>query len=331
MGNQEVKNFTHNGRESIKTYAYDNSELIVDKMIADTLTAYRPQGLVSEVLFPVIPVTRLFGLLPLIPNGEFNRGTNAERAPGTPVALVAYAVSSVRYHAKNYALGMVIPVEDEKNADREWKTAETAGLLCADLLRVGKERRAADIVNSGSNVNTAFVANSSWASVGNPIGAIDAMISRVSGSTGFRPTRLIFGAGAWGSFKVNSAATRVFGESITTEKARDFFRLEQVVVADGYLNSAAQNLPILPQPIFDDCVIGVVQPPVAASDFWPRYGVTPSWTPPGIGPRYVPRKYYDENIKATVTDVMVYEGETVIDKNLCAIIKGVNSAQSGGI
>lgn len=322
--------FKLNGRETLKVFDSVGPDFFMDKQIAEMLTAYRPAGFVGDFIFPVVPVRRLYGYLPMVPNGEFSKVEHAERVPGGEVTLIQYNVSTVIHRLKNYALGMPIVLEDQKNADPEWKLDRAAAYFLADALEIGREQRIANVVNSATNVGTVFLPASAWNAVSDPVATVNAMLSHVGSTAGYRPNNLIFGAGAWDSFAVNSTAVRVLGGGITPTKAAEFFRVDRVVVAEGRKNTAGDGQTVAPQLWFNDVVLALKQPSVAGADFAARYGVTPSWTPAGVGPRYLPARSTAPG-RCDIIDINVYEDEVVLDKNLCVILKGCNSAQAGGI
>lgn len=314
----------------IKTYDLNGARVIADKALVNAITAYRSTGFVAEGILPRVDVPNFYGFLPIIPNGEMNRIPACERAPATEATIIMYNVSTIEYRIKNYALSIPLTIEDEKNADDPWRQAESNAIFLTDGLRLAKENRAFSLIGSATNVSTVFTTGSGWATGGDPVATINTMFNQVKDSTGYRPTRVVFGGKAFQTFSTNSAVTRVFGGMATPDKVQDFFRVEQVLVSGAYWNSALAG-PVAPHAFFDDAVFACVQPPEGAARYWPRYGVSPTWSPRGVPGPYIPQIFFSRKTESQMTEVMVYEGETVVDKNLGVMLTGTNSSQAGGV
>ena len=317
-----------------RNYDATGRDLHVDIPLSNALLNYRTKGLVGEFIFPVVPVPKQSNMIPYFPLGEFIRAEHGfERAPGTDAQRVYFDVSSTAYFCKNYAARYPLTIEDQENSDAIWNVRETGGQLCTDVIRIRKEIRVFNTVNSTSNVSTAFLPASAWNAGGDPFLNIGAVQNQVEDKTGQRPNRIVFGLAAWRAFASNSAIRGILfphgGGIPTTQLAGQIFDAE-VQVARGYYNSAGLGKVVNLTKFFDDRVLvfvsdeGVLGPA-------PRYSATLRWTVPGIPNMAVEALPYDAQKKVNFVEVGVYDAEKVLDTNLAATLLGVNSAQSGGI
>jgi len=240
----------------VKTYDATGRELHVDVPLSQLVVNYRTQGLLGEYIFPVVTVAKQSDMIPIIPLGEFLREEAAYRAPGTQARMVRFNVATTAYYCKNYALKYPITVEDRENADRVWNLRENGAYFISDLIRIGKERRVTNIVNSGSNVNTAFLPNSAWNSGGNPLTTINVVLNRVQDTTGFRPNIGVVGLVAWRALRVNSAIRGYLfphgGGIATLRQVADLLELQELRVAQGYYNTTAEGVAATLSPFMGD-------------------------------------------------------------------------------
>lgn len=315
-----------------KNYDATGRDLHVDVPLSQAILNYRTEGLVGERLFPVIPVRKQSNMIPSIPLGEFLRSESAIRAPGGEANKVKFEISTQTYFCKNYALKYPLTIEDRENADEVWNVRQNGAFLITDLLRIQKEIRVFNAINSATNVNTVFTVTSAWNGNSHPLDDLLRMGNRVQDSTGFWPNYWLFGVSAWRSIMVNSALRGVLfphGGGLNTEDAigRLLGAGVTVDVARGYYTTLPSGVPTTLTTFFDDAVFCCFNPPGSQLGPLPRYSATFRWTIPGIPNMVVEVHPFDSKIKAEEIEVGVYDDEKVLDAKLGAITKGVNSAQ----
>ncbi|MDA8121779.1 MAG: hypothetical protein M0Z38_04335 [Deltaproteobacteria bacterium] len=318
-----------------KKYDATGRDLHVDVPMSQAIMNYRTEGLVGEFIFSVVPVSKQTNLIPFFPLGEFLRKESCERAPGTEANIVRFNVGTMAYACKNYALRFPMTIEDRENADEVWQVRQNGAYLITDLIRISKEVRVFNTVNSTSNVSTAFVPASAWnaaANAGNAYIHLTNALNQTQDITGYRPNKLVFGKTAWRTFIQNSAiAGKLFphgGGVPTLDQARALLDVDEVRVADGYYNTGAEGQTASLSKFFDDAVLGFYQPTGQGQlGPKPRYAATLRWSVPGIPNMAVEALPYDAYKKAEFIEVGVYDDEKVLDKKLAFIFKGVNSAQ----
>ncbi len=333
----ETKSYTlENDIKVWKRYDATGRDLHVDVPISQAIMNYRTAGLVGEFIFSVVPVTKQTGLIPYFPLGEFLRNETCERAPGTEARIVRFDVGTMAYGCKNYALRFPMTIEDRENADEVWNVRQNGAFLITDCLRIRKEIRVFNAVNSSTNVSTIFVPASAWSGNSNPYTQVVGALNQTQDLTGFRPNKLVFGLAAWRSFYTNSAiCLKLFphgGGVPSLEQARMLLQVDEIQVAEGYYNSAGKGLTASLAKFFDDAVLGFYQPNGQSQlGPKPRAFATLRWTVPGIPNMAVEALPFDAYKKAEFIEVGVYDDEKVLDTNLAFMIKGVNSAQGSGL
>lgn len=314
-----------------KNYDATGRDLHVDVPLSNAIINYRTQGLVGENVFPVISVVKQSNMIPEIPLGEFLRSEIAYRAPGTEANKVKFNISTQTYFCKNYALKFPLTVEDRENADEIWQVRQNGAFLITDLIRIQKELRVFNTINSATNVNTVFVCDSAWNDGGDPVRNLLAVCQRVQDDTGFYPNYALFGREAFRTIRTNSAIRGLLfphgGGLATTDQVGQIIGVGRVDQAEGYYSTGAENLPVALAPFFDDAVFVCYNPPGQTIGPLPRYCATMRWTVPGVPNMAVEVHPYDSKIKSEEIEVGVYDDEKVFDKKLGAILKGVNSAQ----
>ncbi len=318
-----------------KRYDATGRDLHVDVPMSQAIMNYRTEGLVGEFIFSVVPVSKQTNLIPYFPLGEFLRNETCERAPGTEARIVRFDVGTMAYACKNYALRFPMTIEDRENADEVWNVRQNGAFLITDCLRIRKEVRCFNSVNSSTNVSTIFKPVSAWnasANAGNPYIDLTNAMNQTQDLTGFRPNKLVFGQTAWRTFYTNSAiCAKLYphgGGVPTLEQAKQLLQVDEIRVAEGYYNSAGKGLTASLSKFFDDAVLGFYQPAGQGQlGPKPRAYATLRWSVPGIPNMAVEALPYDAYKKAEFIEVGVYDDEKVLDKNLAFMFKGVNSAQ----
>jgi len=310
----------------IRTFA-DERDLRISVPLSELVSGQDVSGFAADALFPPVPVPSRVGYAQRISPEDFRDVESAVRAPGTKPKMIAFDVQSTWFQCKDYGYAGLVTFEDQENVDALSIADATVSML-RNVVAVGKERRALSAITSATNVGTVFVPSSSWASGGDPISAITTMISAVQSTSGFRPTLLYAGGPAWQSIAVNSFAKNAIGGFVTPQRLGEFLRLD-VKVADGF-QAELTRFGEWKNPAED--AIGVfVQIGSSGNDFFPRYGCSPYWRPPGVKTRFSVEQKTDYTIHADRAFVDSWETELVLDRNLGAIIRGVNSAQANGV
>lgn len=322
------------GKPGLKYYAeglFFNRSTYAEEL----LTRYPVEGAVGDLIFPVVRVQNGPGLYVPVFGQDDTRQVPTMRAPGTEANAVGINVSSVYAYMKSRALAAWVPIEYEKADDGAWQLRESAILHLQRGLTIDKEHRVAAAVNSTSNVSSTFLPNSAWNVSGNAIRHVEHMISHVASAGGLRPDCLVFGAAAWSSFAVSSAVIARLGGYVTPARAAEVFRVGTVAISELRANVGAgadrRYDPIFPADVVLACRVGV------PGAFDARWGCSPQWFPGAPPAKEMPRYLVEvhplsRRNKSTRIELTTWEEETVIDPQLAAVLKSVNSSAGiGGI
>lgn len=319
------------GRPGLRVYV-DGSLLNVSRPLGETLMRYAPEGFVGDYLYPVVPVAERVGTIPLFGQGDA-RLVNVDRAPGVEGNVAPFSTSSVQAICRGRSLRLPVPIELELNTDNGWQLRESTTLHLANLQYIAKDARVAASINTPTNTSSIFGPSSAWNSGGNAFGNIETLINHVSSFGGVRPDRVCFGAEAWASFASNSSTLARCGGWITPQRAAEALRLESVAIAEARYNVGAGSerkfVPCFPA---DKVVVfrggGAEGVPSA------RWGITANWRPAELAgtTRWIVELHpLSKTNRSTMAEVSAWEQEVVADPQLCAVLAGCNSAQSGGI
>jgi hypothetical protein len=142
--------------------------LHIDALLSNVAINYAPQTFVGDQIAPIVNVPNETGIYPVFNRLEFFSSERTERARGTEANKVTRSVGSDGYAAKNYALGMDMPIEDKANMDPAFAFELEAGnarYLTGKLL-MDYDRRVIALGNLSTSVATTFLVSSGWG-VGN--------------------------------------------------------------------------------------------------------------------------------------------------------------------
>lgn len=317
-------------------------DLHIDQNLTNVALAYRPAGMIADMIAPIVPVDKETNVYPVFLQGEALARHSTLRARNTQAQRITRSVSSGNYACKNYALAYDQPIEDRANMDAAYAYQLDIGATTAvlDGLYLDWDCRVLQQVGSASNVSTGFLTGSSWigATNGDPISQIWKMFEQVQTTTAYKPNSLLFGWKAWNYFRRNANArnyvlgTNNGGGAVTRRAAQEAFEVERFLVSEAFYNSAneaqAQNL-VNTFPA--DAVLAYYAPASPSRDT-PSFMYSFRWTAPGLpAPLVVERHPYDSKSKNDSIEAGYYQDEKITASALGALIVGVGSAQANGL
>jgi len=247
-------------------------DIHVDVPLTNVAIAYRPEGMIADLIAPIVSVPKQSGTYWEFLAADAFRTQQDLRSPGALPNLLTKDISSGTFFAKNYALRDVIPYEDIENADAG--TVITARNMRAeaikDKLMLNAELRVANQVTSGSNVGSYSATASSWAGAGaDPVADVNTGINNVHDLTGIRPNSIVMGNYAWRLFREHSTVIgRVFGDvdkgqsarMVSRQQAAALFEMERFLVGGGYINTADEGLTMSLSQIWNDNCLAYYAP-----------------------------------------------------------------------
>jgi hypothetical protein len=315
-------------------------DLHIDQNLTNVAMNYRPNGMIADVIAPIVTVDKETNIYPVFSQKEALAIESTLRSRGTAANRITRSVSSAGYNAKNYALAYDLPIEDRANMDAAYafELESGASRYLVDKLFLDWDRRVLSTVGSASNVSTGFVPSSAWNGGGDPVSQGFQVIEQVQATTTYRPNRAVFGWRAANWFRRNTnvrnfvLGTNNGGGVISREQIATIFDLEQVSIAQAFYNSANEAQAMSLANTFPQDAVLFYYSPAAPSREVPSFMYSFRWTAPGLpAPLSVERHPYDSKRKIESIEAGYYQDEKVTGSSLGALLLGVGSAQGSGL
>lgn len=317
-------------------------DLHIDQNLTQVALAYRPTGMIADLIAPIVIVDKETNVYPVFNQGEALAIHSTLRARNTQAQRITRSVSSGNYACKNYALAYDQPIEDRANMDAAYAYQLDVGATTAvvDGLMLDWDNRVLQLVGSATNVSTGFLTGSSWigATNGDPVSQIWKMMEQVQGSTAFKPNSLLFGWKAWNYFRRNSNARNYIlglnngGGAVTRRSAQEAFEVDRLLVATAFKNTANEAQATALGNTFPADSLLAYYAPQAPSRDTPSFMYSFRWAVPQLpAPFVVERHPYDSKTKNDSVEAGYYQDEKITSSALGALLVGVGSAQSNGL
>ena len=312
-------------------FAATGRDLYLDLPLSQTIIDYRQDGMIADLIAPVVNVSKQSGAIIEFSQGDKWRIVDDRRAPNTHAKRHTTDVSSQLYYCNNYALMDGVTIEDRNNADPIFAMREIEGkaLRLTDQLFLNWENRVSLQVTSTSNVGSSAAVSSVWSTTegdGNPLTDLNTAIDNVRYATGYRPNRMIFGAKAWDGFRRHkNVRNLIFGVNngggyANTAQAREVFEMDKVEVAGTFKNTGEENIADAFSNIWGPSVL-VYYAPLTASREKPSFMYSYRLAAPGIPNMQVERHPYDSRAKGDDIEVSYYQDEKVVGKRFSFLVQ----------
>lgn len=310
-------------------------DLYLDLPLSNIVVNHRPQGLIADMLFPVVEVQKQSGNYTEFSQADLLRVVDDKRSPKTEAKRFEVGVSSGTYYANNYALQMGVAIEDRNNADPIYASRlfEGRARMITDKLLLNWENRLALQCTSTSNVGSSAAVASVWTGSGaDPLADINTAIDNVTFATGYRPNRIVFGLKGWNAFRRHSTVRDIIngtnngGGYPNVQAVADLLEMEKVFVASGFKNTAEENITKSLTTLWGtNVLLAYVNPNPSPTMDEPSFGYTFRVTAPGIPNMQVERHPYDSRRKVDDVEVGVYQDEKIASSALGFLLTGVVS------
>lgn len=318
-------------------------DLHVDQLMTEIAINFRPSGMIADQIAPIVLVDKESDIYPVFKQEEMFALEDTLRARGTAAKKITRSVGSSNYQVKNYALAREIPIEDIANMDAaiQYELGIGATHHILDGLNLDYERRVINLVNTTTNVSTAFLPASSWAAsgttAGDPVSQIQQMKEQIRSQTGYNPNGILLGWKAWEVFRRNANVRNLIlgtnngGGFVTRQQAQALFEVDRFLVQGAFWNSANEAQALSLQSPFFDRVL-VYYAPLRPSREEPSFMYSFRWQQAALpAPLVVERMPYDPKMKVERIEAGYYQDEKVTGTSFGALLLGVGSAQSNGI
>lgn len=186
-----------------------NSQVWVDQLLTNVSVGYRNAELIADQLFPLLPVDKQSGILPVINQSAWFRDEAKMRAPGTKSVGTGYSVdNTTKYFCDRYSIRHEIPDEVRSMSAPVYDQDRLAVNLVTDKLMLRRERDwAANLFTSsvwaggasgGDNTISVVWSNYSGSS---PLTEIQGWRDTMQGTLGRDPNALVIGRQVWTQLK----------------------------------------------------------------------------------------------------------------------------------
>lgn len=309
-------------------------DLHLDQNLTQMALGYRAQGMIADMVFPVVTVAKQSDRYPVWSRKEILSLEDTSRAPGTEAKKLTRSVSSGTYFAKNYALKHALTLEDRENMDPAYyaELVTGVGAYILDKLMLDWDRRVSLLVNSTSNVGSSATVTSAWNGAGNPIGNLNTALDNVKYATGYRANRLLMGAKAWDSLRRDSNVRNIIfganngGGYPSRQQVANLFEVEEILIADALYNSANENQAESLATVHPGNVLAYYAPSAPSREN-PSFGYSFRWSNGALPNMVAERHPYDTKIKSEEVEVGYYQDEVITAKEYGFLIVAVNSSQ----
>jgi hypothetical protein len=319
-----------------KKYDATGRELGTDQIISDVIGGYQVIGAIGPELMPPVEMPRQFGVFFTL--GGRPRLETLARAPGAQPKQLGFVTTSTDYFNQGYNAMQLLPVEDFGTGVGNRLVVGAAKFL-VNAMTVALEDRTATVIGTSTAVSTVYVVGSAWDAVANPgkaYQAVETALQYCEDQGGYRPNIVAFGKSAWRSFSTNSSVLAACGNWVTPGRVAEAYLLSKVLVAQNLRDASDEGLTLSPRAVFDDVVYAVRQPESPNASYEARHSAVAYWIPPGErtsapGAFVAIQHPLDKKHHAVPVEVSAYRHPIIIDPKLGVAIKGVNSAQAGGL
>jgi hypothetical protein len=316
-------------------------DLHIDQNLTQMALGYRPQGMIVDMIAPIVNVSKETDLYPVFSRKEMLSIESALRSRGAQARKVTRSVSSQGYVVRNYALGHDIYLEDRVNIDAAYEAELYGGATqyLVDKLMMDWENRVLTAVSATANVSSVFLPNSAWnaaSNAGDPVSQILQVIEQQQATTGVRPNSILMGWRAWNYMRRNVNVRNMLngtnngGGLVTRRAVQDLFEVDKFLVTQAFFNTANEaQAESLVSPFHDKVL--VYYAPQNPSREVPSFMYSFRWAASGLPNMTVERHPYDSTRKIETIEVGYYQDEKITGSDYGSLFSGVGSAQSGGL
>ena len=306
-------------------------DLHIDQALSNITVGFRPQGMIWDQVFPVVPVGKQNDLYYVWNRANWLRRENAERSPKTQANRIDPQVSSDTYFARNYALGVETSWEDLDNADEPLEIRNSNSNLILDNLNLNAEFRMATTILNTANVGSSntLANNYDVAAATTPITDMDNGLESIRSVTGYNANLALFGPLTWRRFRrhpdvisfIRGTGDSVGGGGVTEQQVANAWNLSRVLVGNAIQNTAAEGAAGTFSDVWSNH-IALLHVAANPGRMTPTYGYTFQWKPAGFPAPFTVRRYDEEKIMAEVQEVHHFQDEKVVSTVLGFLIIG---------
>ena len=237
------------------------STIHVDTPLSNVSIQYKNKELVADRIFPQIQVAKKSDKYFIYNKADAFTQIQPLTNHLADVGEVNYSVSTGSYSCLDYALKEFVSRDVIENADAPLQPLiDTTENITQRLLLDREIKLAAQLFSTSviSN-NLDLTAGTKWTSASSePISQILTGLDSIVGVPG--PFCVLFGRAAWRSFRTHPDVLSAFqyntsGVAATEQDVKNFFGFEDVIIGNGFKNTAALNATASYSDIWGDSVL----------------------------------------------------------------------------
>lgn len=305
-------------------------DLHIDGPLSNITTAYRPNGMIADMIFPTVPVAKETDAFYQWTKADFLRVEDAHRARNSEAKVITTGVSSSTYVCLEYSLRYDVPLQDLANADDALSLRETYTNYTKDKLMLAYEDRVASLVGNTTNVGTSTTLGANWDDpTTSPLDTINNMMEAIRQGTGYDANLWVISkqvANRLGKHPDVIDFVRGKGDStgqgfVQMDALGRAFGVDRVLIGKTIKNTAAENATGVFTDVWSTTFLLAYVAPTPGKMI-PTYGYTFQWTPAGMPGAFAVERYMIQEKHVEALEVSHYQDEIVIGTDLGALILG---------
>lgn len=257
---------------------------MIDPVLTTVAQGYSNNAFVAQHLFPIVPVSKMKGKIPKFGRDAFTVretkravGAASNRIPPTDLELISYETTE-------YDAEAAIDYIEEEDSANFWKYEQRITKDLMDILKLGKEKTAADLVQDAANYDSELVleieaadAFNTYTNSTDPISTLRTCSSLLRGKIAKYPNTMIIGDAAWQTLlehpKVVSRIKYSGIGKITKDILSDLLEIPAIHVGMSVYSEDGVNFQDIWQ---DNIILAYVDrnKPDLRSEFNPSFGYT---------------------------------------------------------
>lgn len=271
----------------------------VDKPLTNLSIAYRNDEYIWDRIFPVVKVNKESDKYYVFTQGDWFRDEARVRAPGDPVALTGYTLSTDSYACEEYAVGTKLPDRIVQNADQPpLRLRMEKAELVTQRVHLKLERQLASEIWTTGVWGTDNTSATDWDNASStPTTDVQTAIDTIALATGKIPNTLVLGYEVWSALKFNSDITDLIKYTqrgvATPQLLAQIWDLDNVIIGRAIYNTSKEGQTPSYSPVWgDNALVCYVAP--NPGRMTPSAGYTFMARAPQIG------RYYDEETESEI-------------------------------
>ncbi|GAB6170777.1 hypothetical protein JCM15765_02550 [Paradesulfitobacterium aromaticivorans] len=254
---------------------------VVDPVLTTIAQGYKPEGLVGDIILPVIESPKMGGLIRRFGPDDFKL-YNTRRANQTKSARIQPSEGdTIKLALTEESLEIAIDINERDEAPSQTALEARRTRIITNNLAIRKEKDQADAVLNAANYSAGhvmdLVGTSMWSDYinSNPVEDIEDGKETVRGKIGRRPNTLVLGAGTWKVVKEHPKLIEKIKYAVkgvlTLDLVKEIFGVSNIVVGESLY---ADNKNVLHDIWPNVATLAYIPPEAERGEEVPSFGYT---------------------------------------------------------